>query len=146
MIKENILNRIELRLSARELELAMSKNDRQILKSRIAVIITHLLKWKYQPELRTSSWWKSIINQRRAVLPIVNGNSRKMNMTNVPDFLKESYIEGKKVALKEMKVSGARLSNIPTDCEWTVEQILDLNFFPDDDETTGSSFLGHRWY
>jgi len=34
----------------------MAKRDRREVKSRLKVLLAHLLRWKYQPELRTGSW------------------------------------------------------------------------------------------
>jgi hypothetical protein len=37
------------------------------LGSRLAVLIGHLLKWKYQPERQGSSWRATIREQRRKI-------------------------------------------------------------------------------
>ena len=42
-------------------------SEERELESRFVVLLTHLLKWMYQPEARSHSWRNSIINQRRAL-------------------------------------------------------------------------------
>ncbi|MEW6039033.1 MAG: DUF29 domain-containing protein [Pseudomonadota bacterium] len=49
-----------------ELEAEMG-NYRHQIRSRLRILIAHLLKWKYQPEQRSSSWKGSIVNQRQAI-------------------------------------------------------------------------------
>ena len=39
---------------AEEIE-SMGRSDRRELKSRLIVLLTHLLKWRYQPEARSRS-------------------------------------------------------------------------------------------
>lgn len=39
----------------------VGKSEQRELASRMAVLIAHLLKWKYQPERRGSSWEKTIM-------------------------------------------------------------------------------------
>jgi len=38
------------------------------LKNRLGILLGHLLKWQYQPELRGNSWLATIREQRREVL------------------------------------------------------------------------------
>src|SRR5450631_4403123 len=43
----------------------LGRRDRRELKSRLRVLIAHLLKWQYQPELREESTWKATISEQR---------------------------------------------------------------------------------
>jgi Domain of unknown function DUF29 len=45
----------------------MSKRERKSLKSNLIIILLHLLKWQYQPELRSGSWKGSIREHRRRI-------------------------------------------------------------------------------
>jgi hypothetical protein len=44
--------------------MAMGAAQRRELTSRLQVLLMHLLKWRYQPELRSKSWGYTIRNQR----------------------------------------------------------------------------------
>jgi hypothetical protein len=43
----------------------MGKRDRRELRSRMTVLIMHLMKWAAQPKLRSKSTWRSTINEQR---------------------------------------------------------------------------------
>ncbi|HBE17746.1 MAG TPA: DUF29 domain-containing protein, partial [Cyanobacteria bacterium UBA11149] len=45
----------------------MGRSERRSLKSNLIVIITHLLKWQYQPNFRSGSWKGSIVEHRRRI-------------------------------------------------------------------------------
>jgi hypothetical protein len=45
----------------------MGKSERRALDSHIAVLLMHLLKWQFQPGLRSRSWEQSIANARADV-------------------------------------------------------------------------------
>ena len=43
----------------------MARRDRREVYSRMVVLLTHLLKWDFQPERRSGSWRGTILAQRR---------------------------------------------------------------------------------
>jgi ribosomal protein L29 len=45
------------------------------LNSRLAVLIGHLLKWKYQPKRQSHSWKATIREQRRKIARLLQRNS-----------------------------------------------------------------------
>lgn len=51
---------------AEELD-SMGRSEKRALVARPAVLIAHLLKWKYQPALRSNRWKNTIKEQRRKV-------------------------------------------------------------------------------
>lgn len=44
------------------------------LESALRIILIHLLKWDYQPERRSRSWWASIQVQRKHVAKVLRKN------------------------------------------------------------------------
>ncbi|MDY6993264.1 MAG: DUF29 domain-containing protein, partial [Pseudomonadota bacterium] len=48
-------------------ELEDMGNNKQELASRFIILIAHLLKWAYQPSRRSSSWERSIDEQRSQI-------------------------------------------------------------------------------
>jgi hypothetical protein len=44
----------------------MGKRDRREIRSRMTVLVMHLMKWAAQPKLRGKSTWLSTINEQRA--------------------------------------------------------------------------------
>lgn len=61
-----------------ELEENMSQQQRKALKSHLVRLMMHLLKWRYQPEKRSTSWTRTIVNARieirdaREAMPSLN--------------------------------------------------------------------------
>ncbi|MFM5983193.1 MAG: DUF29 domain-containing protein [Sphaerospermopsis kisseleviana] len=43
---------------------SMGRSEKRELKSRLIVLLMHLLKWHYQPEKRSASWQSTITEQR----------------------------------------------------------------------------------
>ena len=105
---------------------SMGSNDKREIKSRLIVLIMHLLKYKYQPKKKTKSWTSTIITQRDE-LELVLENSPSLN-----PFLKENisecYEKARKNAARETKLA---LTTFPLECPFTPEQIIDSDYFPD---------------
>ncbi|MFM7365214.1 MAG: DUF29 domain-containing protein [Cuspidothrix sp.] len=105
---------------------SMGSNDKREIKSRLIVLIMHLLKYKYQPRKKTKSWTSTIITQRNE-LELVLENSPSLN-----PFLKENisecYQKARKNAARETKLT---LTTFPLECPFTPEQIIDSDYFPD---------------
>ena len=53
---------LDLQNLAEEIE-SLAKRDKRELKSRLVVLIVHLLKWNYQPEHRSAGWRSTILEQ-----------------------------------------------------------------------------------
>lgn len=45
----------------------MGKSERRELASRAAVLLTHLLQWRFQPDRQVSNWERTIREQRRGI-------------------------------------------------------------------------------
>ena len=45
----------------------MGRSERRSLKSNLIIVLTHLLKWQFQPELRSGSWKGSTVEHRRRI-------------------------------------------------------------------------------
>ncbi len=50
---------------------SMGKRDDRALRSRIEVLLTHLLKWRYQPEERSRGWAGTVLTQHNRIQLIV---------------------------------------------------------------------------
>ncbi|MES2019150.1 MAG: DUF29 domain-containing protein [Pseudomonadota bacterium] len=104
----------------------VGKRVQHELGSRVAVLLAHLLKWQYQPHLRSKSWLATIAVQRRVI-------ARKL--AKVPslkryffdeDWLDEAWDDAVKFAIGE-----TNLHEFPDEPVWTAQQILDPDFLPD---------------
>ncbi len=50
-----------------ELYEAMGRAERHALSSQLRRLMVHILKWKYQPEKRSTSWIRTIVNARQEI-------------------------------------------------------------------------------
>lgn len=126
LIREGRLDEIDAENIADELE-AMSNSERRELLNRLTKLVTHLLKWQYQPGRRSQSWINTIDEQRRQI-EILLEDSPSLNRM-LPEILVRAYQYARKDAAKETGLS----SNIfPVECPYTIEQILQEGFLPEE--------------
>lgn len=108
-----------------ELE-SMSKRDKREILSRLDVILMHLLKWKYQPSQRNQSWESSIQNNRKEILRIIEDSP---SLRNYPEtVIDKAYQAACRDAARETQLPS---KTFPNNCLFSVNEILDENFFPD---------------
>jgi hypothetical protein len=104
----------------------MGRSERRALESNLIIVLLHLLKWQYQPEKRTGSWERSIIEHRRRLKKALKESpSLKSYLTNI---LEENYSESVKQAKAETKLP---LDAFPQQCPYELASILDDEFLPD---------------
>ena len=115
---------------AEEIE-SLGKSDWRELASRIAVLLRHLLKWRYQPERRQRgrSWRSTIWEQRSRLRRLLRQSPSLVPM--VPQTIQEEYAEARQRASEE---TGLPLTTFPAACEWTAEQVLNADFWPDESQ------------
>jgi len=102
---------------------SLGKQQKQELRNRLGVLIGHLLKWDFQPELRGKSWRSTIIEQRdRITLHLEDNPSLKF-------YLDQGVIDAYKLA-RSLVVRETPLDypDLPSDCPYTLSQILDPKF------------------
>ncbi|ODN41571.1 DUF29 domain-containing protein [Piscirickettsia litoralis] len=109
---------------AEELE-SLGASEKNALKSHLAVLIMHLLKWEYQPNRQSRSWSLTIANQRDDVKDVLEDNPSLKS--KVDDILIKAYRKAHREAQKE---TGFSANVFPATCPYTFEQLLDEEFFP----------------
>src|SRR5947208_1378077 len=50
----------------------MARRDRREVKSRLVALLSHLLKWQFQPEKRSRSWRTTVLNQRQELADLAS--------------------------------------------------------------------------
>jgi hypothetical protein len=104
----------------------VGKSERRELDSRVAVLIGHLLKWKFQPEKRSKSWIDSIDNQRLRIADRLRHTPSLKHFIADETWLQETWRDGLSLAMDETGLHG-----LPRAPIWTVDQLRDPAFFPD---------------
>ena len=104
----------------------MGKRDKRELESRLQVLLTHLLKWKYQPDMRSVSWETSIDTQRDEIERVLRQAPSLQNCAL--EALPQVHMKAVRDAARETKIPRATFA--PT-CPFSLKQILDEEFFPE---------------
>jgi len=103
----------------------MGRNERRALESNLIIVFLHLLKWQYQPQKRTGSWERSLIEHRRRIRKALK-ESPSLN-SYLEEILLESYTEAVKQAKAETKLP---ISTFPSECPYQLSTIIDDDFLP----------------
>lgn len=103
----------------------LGRRERDALESQLIRLLMHLLKWQYQPSKKTNSWFISIKDARRQVAKL----RRKYPVLKVhtETIFYECYLEAREVAADE---TGLPEQIFPLECLYSLEQVLDRDFFP----------------
>ncbi len=126
LLRQGQFNRIDLDAEniAEEIE-SMGKRDRRSISSYIQNVLLHLLKWRYQPERRGTSWRLSIENARYQILNLLDESPSLKREMSV--FATKEYQQASRNAAGE---TGLPLTTFPDQCPFTVEQITG-DYWPD---------------
>lgn len=104
----------------------MGRSEKRAIESNLRVVLWHLLKWRYQPQNRSSSWQGSIAEHRIRIRKALGDSPSLNNYLN--EVFAETYQDAIKVASEE---TGLDPKTFPTTCEWTLSQALDETWRPD---------------
>lgn len=104
----------------------MSRREKKSLKSNLIVVLLHLLKWQYQPELRSGSWRGSIREHRRRINDDLKDSPSLISY--LQEIFAECYANAREQTADETDLP---MENFPLDCPYTWESSLDTNFLPE---------------
>jgi hypothetical protein len=112
---------------AEEIE-ALGKSDRRAIKSRLEILIMHLLKWQFQPSQRSNSWKATVTEQRLRIQDLLSDSPSLKNY--LLEILPEAYSNSRQLAADE---TGLALDVFPEACPYSGEQLLTAsNLFADE--------------
>ncbi len=124
LLRQGLIATVDIENIAEEIE-SMGKSDKRALGSHLVVILTHLLKWRYQHGLRSGSWENSIDNGRFEVDEVLEESpSLKPQLAAK---IQRAYPLSRRTASRE---TGLPLITFPDQCPFTVEQITG-DYWPD---------------
>ena len=98
----------------------LSKRERDSLLISIRLIIHHLLKWDYQPQLRSRSWLVTVQRERSNIADyLADSPSLKIYMTD--EYLGKIYKKAKLDAIAETGL------DMPDVCPYTFGDVVNRN-------------------
>src|SRR5713101_2369166 len=125
-LKEHRLEELDWENLADEVE-GLAKTERRELRSRLKVLLEHLMKWQFQPQRRTRSWRATVAVQRVEILEHLDENPGLKR--SLPDVLAQAYNAARvDVTTRLLRSTDPQP---PDSCPWTFEQVMDEQFWPD---------------
>lgn len=106
---------------------SVGSSEKREIRNRLSKLLSHLLKWQYQPGRRGGSWAETIREQRRQLADIVEASPSLR--AYVREKAVDLYTSGRLEAAKE---TGIAFGLFPEECPFSAEQILDPEFMPED--------------
>ena len=98
---------------------SMGRSEKRELTSRLAVLLAHLLKWRFQPERRGRSWQATIREQRSEVADLLADNPSLG--ARLDELLPNAYGKAVQIAIRETDLAE---ETFPAICPWTFEQAM----------------------
>jgi Domain of unknown function DUF29 len=123
VLRRRASNEIDWENVAEEIE-DVARRERNQIRRRLVVLCVHLLKWQFQPKRRTRSWRGFIVEARARIAGLVeDGPSLRPYPAKA---LGRAYSDGRPEAEAE-----TGLTKLPAECPWTIDQVLDADFWPE---------------
>lgn len=97
----------------------MAKRDKREVRSRLVVLLTHLLKWDHQPRKRSRSWKGTILTQIQDLRDILDSRTLR---NHAADILPDCYERARKLAAVE---TGLKLNRFPAKGPSSVDEVFE---------------------
>lgn len=110
---------------AEEIE-SLGRSDKRELSSRIQRVLIHLLKWQLAQGKRPDSWLNTLDEQRMQLRGLLDQSPSLRRF--IYEAVRNGYGWAAKRAAREMRLDK---SQVPKECPFTAEQVLDDEFFPE---------------
>ena len=125
LLRAGRLTEADIANIAEEIE-SMGRSEKRELVSRLTVLLTHLLKWRYQPSHRSGSWTASIKVQRTGLERHLEDNPSLKPL--IPRAVADAYGDALIVAGDETGLGDAAF---PQACPWSFDEIKNPDFWPE---------------
>ena len=125
LLRQRRFSEIDLPNVIEELE-SMGSEQRFALTSSYRLVISHLLKWQYQPERRSSSWEITIVRERGNIADRERKN--RALRASAASVVEEAYGYAVREAAKE---TGLGRDTFPAECPYSVDQLRDPDWMPE---------------
>ncbi len=125
LLRAGELAQADIEHIAEEIE-SMGRSEKRELVSRLTVLLLHLLKWRFQPKGRGSSWEASIRIQRYKLADHLLDNPSLKAV--LPSAIDKAYRVAAIAASEEAKLPE---STFPSRCPWSLDEMISDDFWPD---------------
>ncbi len=117
-LRSGKLTLLDIENLAEEIE-SLGRQEQRELENRLGILLGHLLKWHYQPQMRSSNWFYTIRQQREQILNHIRKNP------SLKSYLSEGITQGYKEGINLFGIdTGLNPKQIPQSCPFSNEQIF----------------------
>ena len=125
VLRAGRLGRADIANIAEEIA-SMGGTEKRELVNRLAVPLSHLLEWRFQPALRGNSGRLTIEDQRDQLEDHLGDNPSLKG--SLSEAIKAAY---RRAILGAAREAGVDRGALPTDCPWSFDEMMDKDFWPD---------------
>jgi Domain of unknown function DUF29 len=125
LLRHGRLAEADIEHIALEIE-SMGKTEKRELVARLTILLLHLLKWAFQPNLRGRSWRLTIKEQRKEVVNHLADNPSLKS--RLPEAMAQAY---ELAIVKAAKETAIDEDGFPALCPWTFEEAVSEAFWPE---------------
>ena len=125
LLRAGRLDAADIANIAEEIE-SMGRSEKRELVRRLAILLMHLLKWRFQPALRGNSWRLTFEGQRNDIIDHLNDNPSLKS--KLDETMASAY---RRARLEAAKATGLAVTAFPSTCPWGYEAIIDDAFWPE---------------
>jgi hypothetical protein len=125
LLRSGELSAIDAANLAEEIE-SMGRSDRREIRSRLIVLLTHLLKWRFQPEARSTGWSGTIREQRQQIELILEDSPSLRPL--IEEYLPRAYSAARINAAEQ---TGLPASDFPEDSPFTADEVMSTPLYPE---------------
>ncbi|MGH6897845.1 MAG: DUF29 domain-containing protein [Geminicoccaceae bacterium] len=124
-LREGRLEELDVANLLEEIE-DMARSEKRAIETNLTVLLTHLLKYVFQPGQRSRSWRGSIVEHRRRLRKLIRESPSLRPYAR--EMYAECYADGCEQAAAE---SGLPPRTFPAEPPFTLEQALEPGFLPE---------------
>lgn len=126
LLRAGRFDQLDIEHIAEEVE-DVGKSEQRELASRMAVLLAHLLKWRFQPERRGASWETTIRTRRSSIERRLRRTPSLAVSLRDPEWWADAWDDALDSATRETGIA-----DLPRSCPWALEQVLDQAWLPAD--------------
>ncbi|WP_343730692.1 DUF29 domain-containing protein [Duganella sp.] len=122
LLRSGLWSQLDIDNIAEEIE-DVGKSEKRELRHRLAILVEHLIKWKWQPRRRGSSWMTTIRIQRIDIEKLL------LKVPSLRATLDKELADAVWRDAVVMAVKQADCKGLPDTSPWTLQQVLTNDFF-----------------
>jgi hypothetical protein len=123
-LREHNIRTLDWANLAEEIE-SLGGRERNEVRNRLRVLLTHLLKWEFQPEQRSHGWQSTIGEQRTHISGVIEDSP---SLKSFPQSIVEDC--HKWARRKASSETHLPVGTFPDQVAYSMVEILDYDFMP----------------